>query len=70
MIINIHDIIKSPVANDTIYRTLIAFEAGELSKSETISRLKVRQLFDQMTFTSERSLNFLKYSGFMEAPNV
>jgi len=58
------------VANDTIYRTLIAFETGELSKEETISRLKVRQLFDQMTFTSEYSLSFLKYTGFTEVPNV
>ena len=65
-----YDVIYGPVANDTIYRTLIAFEAGELSKTETIIRLKVRQLFDQMTFTTERSLSFLKYLGFMEAHNA
>ena len=66
-----YDIIYGPVANDTIYRTLIAFETGELSKSETIARLKIRELFDQMTFVSERSLSFLKYSGFEEeASNV
>ena len=59
-----YDVIYGPVANDTIYRTLIAFETGELSKSETIAKLKVRQLFDQMTFVSERSFSFLKYSGF------
>jgi hypothetical protein len=64
-----YDIIYGPVANDTIYRTLIAFEAGELSKTETIARLKVRQLFDQMTFASERSLSFLKFSGFTESSN-
>jgi hypothetical protein len=65
-----HDIIYGPVANDTIYRTLIAFETEELSKTETIARLRVRQLFDQMTFASERSLSFLKFSSFMEVPNV
>ena len=64
-----YDVIYGPVANDTIYRTLIAFESGELSKQETIARLKVRELFDQMTFVSERSLPFLKFTGFMEAPN-
>ena len=64
-----YDVIYGPVANDTIYRTLIAFEAGELSKQETIARLKVRQLFDQMTFASERALSFLKFSAFMEFPN-
>jgi hypothetical protein len=65
-----YDIIYSPVANDTIYRTLIAFETGEFSKTEIIARLKVRQLFDQMTFTSERSLTFLKFSRFTEALNA
>jgi hypothetical protein len=65
-----YDIIYGPVANDTIYRTLIAFETGEVSKTETIARLKVRQLFDQMTFTSERSLSFLEFSSYMDVPNA
>jgi hypothetical protein len=64
-----YDVIYGPVANDTIYRTLITFEAGELSKAEAINRLKVRKLFDQLSFVSERSLSFLKYSGFTEARN-
>jgi len=63
------DIIYGPVANDTIYRTLITFETGELTKYETIARLKVRKLFDQMTFATERSISFLKYTGFMEVSN-
>ena len=65
-----YDAIYGPVANDTIYRTLIAFENGILSKAETIARLKVSQLFDQMTFTSDRALSFLSFSDFMEAPNA
>lgn len=65
-----YDVIYGPVANDTIYRTLIAFENGTLSKTETIERLKVRQLFDQMTFASEQSLTFLKFSNFMEVTNA
>ena len=65
-----YDVIYGPVANDTIYRTLIAFENGILSKTETIERLKVRQLFDQMTFASEQSLTFLKFSNFMEVTNA
>ena len=64
-----YDVIYGPVANDTIYRTLIAFENGVLSVADTIARLKVSQLFDQMTFASERSLSFLKYSDFIEVPN-
>ena len=65
-----YDIIYGPVANDTIYRTLIAFENGILSKSETIARLKINQLFNQMTFASERSFSFLGFSGFMEISNA
>jgi len=64
-----YDIIYGPVANDTIYRTIIAFEDGILSAADTIARLKVSQLFDQMTFVSEYSLPFLKYSDFIEVPN-
>jgi len=64
-----YDVIYGPVANDTIYRTLIAFEDGVLSAEETIARLKIRQLFDQMTFVSEYSLSFLKYTDFIEVSN-
>jgi len=64
-----YDLIYGPVANDTIYRTLIAYENGVLSAEETIARLKVRPLFDQMTFASERSFSFLKYSDFIEVQN-
>jgi len=64
-----YDIIYGPVANDTIYRTLIAYENGILSAEDTIARLKVRQLFDQMTFASERSFSFLKYSDSIEVQN-
>ena len=65
-----YDVIYGLVANDTIYRTLIAFENGILSKAEALARLKVSQLFDQMAFASERALSFLSFSGYMEAPNA
>ena len=44
-----YDIIFGPVANDTIYRTFIAYEEGILTKDETIARLKVKKLYNQMT---------------------
>lgn len=58
-----YDIVFGPVANDTIYRTFIAYEEGILTKDETIARLKVKKLFDQMTFTTESALKELKYIG-------
>ena len=48
---------------DTIYRTFIAYEEGILTKDETIARLKVKKLYNQMTFTTENSLKELKYTG-------
>lgn len=57
------DIIFGPVANDTIYRTFVAYEEGILTKEETIARLKVKKLYNQMTFTTERSLKELRYIG-------
>lgn len=58
-----YDIVFGPVANDTIYRTFIAYEEGILTKEETIARLKVKKLYDQMTFTTEAALKELKYIG-------
>lgn len=58
-----YDIIYGPVANDTIYRTFIAYEEGILTREETITRLKVKKLFDQMTFTTQKALTELKYIG-------
>ena len=63
----LYDIVFGPVANDTIYRTFIAYEEGILTKDETIARLKVKKLFDQMTFTTELALKELKYSGQFDA---
>ncbi|MCD8361679.1 MAG: DUF3990 domain-containing protein [Lachnospiraceae bacterium] len=58
-----YDIIFGPVANDTIYRTFVAYEEGILTKKETIARLKVRKLYNQMVFATERSLKELVYKG-------
>ena len=58
-----YDIIFGPVANDTIYRTFVAYEEGILTKEETIARLKVKKLYNQMTFTTEDALRQLNYIG-------
>jgi hypothetical protein len=54
------------IVENTIYNTLIAFETGVLSKEETLVRLKVRKLYNQMTFKTEGALSFLRYNGFWE----
>lgn len=55
------DIVKGVVANDTLYSTLSLYEAGVLTKTETIIRLKTHKLFDQISFHSHKVINELKY---------
>lgn len=50
------DITNGPVANDTLYATLTLYEAGILTKDETINRLKVHKLFDQIAFHTNNAL--------------
>jgi hypothetical protein len=61
-----YDVICGPVANDTIYRALIAYETGLYTKKQTIEQLAVRKLFNQMTFATEKSLSFLRFAGYRE----
>ncbi len=56
-----YDVIYGAVANDTIYRVLTAYEEGIVPKSECIRQLKVRKLYNQMTFSSEKALAQLKF---------
>jgi hypothetical protein len=62
-----YDIIYGPGANDTVYRALVAYETGLYTKKQTIEQLAVRKLFNQMTFTTEKSLSFLHFTGYLEA---
>lgn len=56
-----YDIVKGAVANDTIYQTLVLYEAGAYTAEETITRLKVHRLFDQITFHTEVALKEITY---------
>lgn len=58
-----YDIIFGPVANDTIYRTFVAYEDGILTREETITRLKVKKLYDQMVFASDAAIKTLRFTG-------
>ncbi len=44
------DIVIGAVANDTLYATLSLYEANLLTKKETIKRLKIHKLYDQISF--------------------
>lgn len=58
---SICDFAFGPVANDDVFRTFAAYQAGVLTKEETLSRLKVKQLHNQLTFKSEKSLAFIQF---------
>jgi len=61
-----YDIVIGPVADDNVYTTVKLFETGVLDKDETIKRLKVEKLFDQVLFHNEEALAFCKYTNFVQ----
>ena len=56
-----YDIVMGPVANDNVYATIQLFETGLLSEAETIIRLKVEKIFDQILFHTENALQYCTY---------
>ena len=57
------DFAFGPVANDDVYRTLYLYRSGELTREETMTRLKVKKLFNQLVLKTERALGFLRFKG-------
>ena len=56
-----YDIIIGAVADDTVYRVLTAYEEGIVPKSECIRQLKVRKLYSQVVFATDKALSYLKF---------
>jgi len=63
---NPHDIIYGPVANDDIFKTFIFYETGAYTKEQTLEALKIKRLFDQLCFTTEKALSYLSYIGVLD----
>lgn len=58
-----YDLVYGPVANDDVYRTITLFMTGVLSREQTLEALKIKKLFDQLVFTSEKALLYLHFEG-------
>lgn len=58
-----HDVVIGTVADDTIYRVFSLFEAELLTREETLERLKIRKLYNQITFCTEKAIDLLHYVG-------
>ena len=59
----LHDLIYGAVANDDVYRTITLYMTGVLDKEQTLAALKIRKLFNQLVFATEKSLQYLHFEG-------
>ena len=58
-----YDFIFGPVANDDIYRTFTLYTAGLLTKEQTLDALKIKKLYDQLVFATEKALSYIHFIG-------
>jgi hypothetical protein len=56
-----YDLVIGPVANDDVFATLIVYEQGILNVEQTLETLKVKNLYIQYVFKTEKALSLLKY---------
>lgn len=56
-----YDLIYGAVANDDVYRTITLYMTGILSKEQTLEALKIKKLYNQLVFASEKSLDYIKF---------
>lgn len=65
-----YELIYGPVANDDIFATFTLYAAGELTKDETLSRLKIKKLYNLLVLSSERALSYLTFTGTLNAEEL
>ena len=58
-----YDIVIGPVADDGVYEVVRFYEIGVYDLEETLKRLKVEKLYNQVLFHTEKSLTYLKFIG-------
>lgn len=58
-----YDLIFGPVANDDVYTTFNLYSAGVLTKEQTLEALKIKKLYNQLVFASEKALSYLRFIG-------
>ena len=56
-----YDLVYGAVANDDVYRTVTLYMTGILSKEQTLESLKIKKLYNQLVFTTEKSLEYIKF---------
>ena len=61
-----YELIYGPVADDDVYETFMLYASGTLTREETLKRLKIKRLFNQLVFSSERAISFLKFTQILQ----
>ena len=61
-----YELIYGAVANDDVYETFTLYATGALDKEDTLIRLRIKKLYSQLVFTSERALSFLNFKYVLE----
>ncbi|MDR0732800.1 MAG: DUF3990 domain-containing protein [Dysgonamonadaceae bacterium] len=56
-----YDLVMGPVANDSLYATLLLYEQEVLSAATAIEQLKTHKLFDQLSFHSDKAVQTLRF---------
>jgi hypothetical protein len=58
-----YDIVFGPVANDRLFATITLYEQGILTADAAIEQLKTYLLFNQVSFNSQKAIDFLRYKS-------
>ena len=58
-----YDLIYGAVANDDVYRVLALYMTGVMDREQTLAALKIRRLFNQLVFATEKGLQYLHFEG-------
>jgi hypothetical protein len=65
-----YDLIIGPVANDDVFATLLVYEQGILNIDQTIEALKVKELYSQFVFKTNKALSFLQFTNVFRAEDL
>jgi hypothetical protein len=65
-----YDLVIGPVANDDVFATLIVYEQGILNVEQTIEALKIKKLYNQCVFKTEKALCFLQFKNSFDAGGI
>lgn len=61
-----YDLIFGPVANDDVYTTFTLYTSGVLTKEQAIEALKIKKLYNQLVFATEKALQYIEFKGVLE----